>query len=48
MTLSWDAVKFAVAVICVLMLIGVLGITEKALVALILASQAELKMTWKR
>lgn len=41
-----DIAKLIVGMICVLMLVGVIGISPAGTVALVLASQAELKVTW--
>lgn len=43
-----DLAQLVVAAICLAMLVGLIGITEKALVALILGSMCEFKATWER
>lgn len=47
-TLTLDFARIITTAICVMMLVGVIGITEKALVALIIGSMCEFKMTWER
>ena len=47
-TLHFDLVKCVVGIICVLMLVGVIGISPAGTVALVLASMCELKFSWSR